>query len=156
MIVTSVVKPLNAEVTAPVVAMVFPVILIPVPAVYVDPEPVLAIVIVPEPLVTVIPDPAVMVVRVKPVPFPISICPFVGVVVKPVPPLLMASVDDKPVAFPVNAPVNEVELTEVKPVNVVADPPKDIGVDPIVIVLLVKSEFGILETYESALPFNLA
>ena len=48
--------------------------------------PVEAIVILPAPFVTVIFDPAVIVVRVKPVPFPMSIWPLVGVLVKPVPP----------------------------------------------------------------------
>ena len=43
-----------------------------------------------------IPEPAVNVVLVKPVPFPISICPFEGVVVRPVPPLATSTV---PVTF---------------------------------------------------------
>lgn len=48
--------------------------------------PVDATVIEPDPFVTVMPDPAVKVVRVKPVPFPMSNAPFAGVDERPVPP----------------------------------------------------------------------
>ena len=56
-----------------------------------------AIVMPPDALVMVIPLPAVNVVRVKPVPLPISNCPFVGVAVKPVPPLAIGKVPVTPV-----------------------------------------------------------
>jgi hypothetical protein len=46
----------------------------------------------PAPFVTVTPVPAVKVVRVNPVPLPISSAPFAGVVVSPVPPLPIGSV----------------------------------------------------------------
>jgi hypothetical protein len=42
------------------------------------------------------------------------------------------------VALPVNAPVNEVDDTEVNPANVVEDDPKDIDVVPIVTALFAK------------------
>jgi hypothetical protein len=50
------------------------------------PLAVAAIVIDPAPLVIEIPEPCVNVVREKPVPFPMSMAPFAGVDVKPVPP----------------------------------------------------------------------
>ena len=53
-----------------------------------DNTPVLAMVIVPAPLVTDMPEPAPRVLRVYPVPLPISNCPSVGIVVRPVPPLV--------------------------------------------------------------------
>jgi hypothetical protein len=65
------------------------------------PPPVDAIVIEPAPLVMVTFDPAVSVVRVKPVPLPISSAPFAGVLVSPVPPLATARVADNPAAVPV-------------------------------------------------------
>ena len=80
----------------------------------VPPVPVALIVIAPEAFVIVTPVPAVNVVRVKPVPLPISNAPFAGVVVKPVPPLAIATVpvtlDAVPVVFwlkvgQVNVPV---------------------------------------------------
>jgi hypothetical protein len=57
----------------------------------------LAIVIEPAPFVIDTPEPAVNVVRVNPVPFPMSKAPFAGVDVRPVPPLATATV---PVTFP--------------------------------------------------------
>ena len=46
-------------------------------------------------------------------------------------------------AFPVKAPVNPVEVTEVNPAMVVADEPKDTAVDPMVILLFAKLAFVI-------------
>ena len=46
-------------------------------------------------------------------------------------------------AFPVKAPVNPVEVTEVNPAMVVADEPKDTAVEPIVILLFAKLAFVI-------------
>jgi len=46
-------------------------------------------------------------------------------------------------ALPVKAPVNPVEVTEVKPANVVTVLPKLTAVDPIVTLLLVSAPFGI-------------
>jgi hypothetical protein len=60
-----------------------------------------AIVIEPDAFVTVIPVPAVNVVRVNPVPLPISNAPLAGVDVKPVPPEATAKVADRPAAVPV-------------------------------------------------------
>ena len=51
-----------------------------------DVTPVFATVIAPEVLVIETPVPAVNVVRVNPVPLPISSAPFAGVEVRPVPP----------------------------------------------------------------------
>lgn len=59
--------------------------------------PLAAIVIAPDALVTVMPVPAVKVVRVKPVPLPMSKAPFAGVVVNPVPPLAIGKVPVTPV-----------------------------------------------------------
>jgi hypothetical protein len=57
------------------------------------------IVIAPEALVMVTPVPAVSVVRVKPVPLPMSNSPLAGVVVRPVPPLATGNaVPDKVIA----------------------------------------------------------
>lgn len=53
-----------------------------------------AIVILPAPFVIEMFEPAVKVVRVKPEPLPMSIWPFVGVLVSPVPP---AATDTVPV-----------------------------------------------------------
>ena len=62
---------------------------------------VLVMVIDPAALVTDIPVPAVTVVLTKPTPvLPISICPFVGAVVRPVPPLATATVPVTFAAFP--------------------------------------------------------
>ena len=63
-----------------------------------DSTPSLATVIVPEPLATDMPEPAPRVLRVYPVPLPISNCPSVGIVPKPVPPLVT---EIKPVPDPV-------------------------------------------------------
>ena len=57
----------------------------PAPAIL-DKTPVLATVIVPNPLVTEIPAPVPNVLRLYPVPLPISSWPLVGIVPKPVPP----------------------------------------------------------------------
>ena len=57
--------------------------------------PVAAIVMEPLAFVTLTPEPAVIVVRVNPVPFPMSKAPFAGVVASPVPPLAIASVPVK-------------------------------------------------------------
>ena len=46
-------------------------------------------------------------------------------------------------AFPVNAPTNVVDVTEVRPANVVEVPPKLIAVEPTVTLELVKAELGI-------------
>lgn len=73
---------------------------VPVPGVTVE-----AIVMPPAELVTVMPEPAVSTARVNPVPLPMSNWPFVGVAVRPVPPLAIGSVPvtpvvrGKPVAF---------------------------------------------------------
>ena len=56
------------------------------------PPPLAAILIDPAPLVIVTPEPAVKVVRVNPVPLPISNAPFAGVEVSPVPPPVMPNV----------------------------------------------------------------
>lgn len=57
----------------------------PAPAML-DKTPVLATTIVPSPLVTEIPTPVPNVLRLYPVPLPISSWPLVGIVPKPVPP----------------------------------------------------------------------
>jgi hypothetical protein len=46
-------------------------------------------------------------------------------------------------ALPVNAPINDVDVTLVKPAKVVDEAPNDIAVVPIVTVLLAKAEFAI-------------
>ena len=56
-------------------------------------------------------------------------------------------------AAPVNAPVNPVEVTDVRPVIVVAVAPSATLVDPIVIELFTKLEFGIL-VKPAPLPAN--
>ena len=93
-----------ARVTAPVVAVlgVNPV----VPAVKEETLAgmVAATVIEPAAFVMVIFEPWVRVVRVKPVPFPISISPLAGVAVRPVPPLAIGSVPVTPV-LPKGRPV---------------------------------------------------
>ena len=66
--------------------------------------PVAAIEMLPAPLVMLIPDPAVNVVRVKPVPLPMSIWPFVGVLVRPVPPFATATVPVTFAALPLMLP----------------------------------------------------
>ena len=85
----------------------------------VEPPPVEAMVIEPEPLVTDIPVPAVSVALVNPVPFPMSSCPLVGVLVKPVPPLAIGNV---PVTF---------VAASTKVVDVVPVPPLAIGSVPV-------------------------
>jgi hypothetical protein len=65
------------------------------------PPPVEAIVIEPDALVIVIFEPAVNVVRVNPVPLPMSKAPFAGVDVSPVPPFAIGKV-------PVTPAVNDV------------------------------------------------
>ena len=72
-----------ATVTAPVVAVDG---VRPVEPKVMEVTPVLAMVIEPDALVTLIPVPGVNVPRVNPEPLPISIAPFAGVVVNPVPP----------------------------------------------------------------------
>ena len=84
-----------------------------VPVTDVTPVPLAAIVIEPEALVIVTPVPAVNVVRVNPVPLPISSAPFAGVVVNPVPPLATATV---PVTFNALPPMDKLEAVPVKPV----------------------------------------
>ena len=63
----------------------------------VPPRPVALIVIAPDALVMLTPEPAVNVVRVKPVPLPMSNAPLAGVLVKPVPPLAIGNVPVTPV-----------------------------------------------------------
>ena len=46
-------------------------------------------------------------------------------------------------AFPVKAPTKVVDVTDVKPAMVVADPPKLIAVDPTVTLELIKALLGI-------------
>jgi hypothetical protein len=84
-----------------------------------EPPPVEFIVIPPAEFVIVMLLPAVNVVRTKPTPvLPMSICPSVGAVDNPVPPLATATIPDtfpavKPDAVPVKpvpAPVNDVAL----------------------------------------------
>ena len=70
---------------------------VPVTDVIVPPVPVAAIEMPPAELVMVTPEPAVKVVRVNPVPLPISKAPFTGVVVRPVPPLAIGKVPVTPV-----------------------------------------------------------
>jgi hypothetical protein len=72
--------------------LVPPVIVVVLMVIALLPPPEAAIVIVPGPFVIVTLDPAVKVVRVNPVPLPISIWPFDGVVVNPVPPPDIGSV----------------------------------------------------------------
>jgi len=105
--------------------------------------PVDAIEIEPEPFVIVTPEPAVNVVRVNPVPFPMSNAPFAGVDVSPVPPLATATVPVTLVAFPDNVPTKVVDVTEVKPAMVVAESPKLIAVEPTVMLELVNAPLGI-------------
>jgi hypothetical protein len=93
--------------TRPVVPPVIVVVLIVTPLLPAE----AAIVIEPAPFVMVTLEPAVKVVRVNPVPFPISICPLVGAVVNPVPPFAIGRVPVTPV---VNGnPVALVNVTEV-------------------------------------------
>ena len=47
-------------------------------------------------------------------------------------------------AFPVSAPTKVVDVTLVKPAIVVADEPKLMAVEPIVMLELVRAEFGML------------
>ena len=68
------------------------------------PPPVAAMVMPPALLVMVMFEPAVRVVRVKPVPLPISNAPLAGVVVKPVPPLATATVPVTLAALPAMLP----------------------------------------------------
>ncbi len=70
---------------------------VPETEVTVPPELVEAIVIEPAPLVMLTFAPAVSVVRVNPVPLPISKAPFDGVEVSPVPPLATGKVPVTPV-----------------------------------------------------------
>ena len=84
-----------------------------VPVTEVTPVPLAAIVIEPEALVIVTPVPAVNVVRVNPVPLPISSAPFAGVVVSPVPPLATATV---PVTLAALPPRDRLEAVPVRPV----------------------------------------
>ena len=106
--------------------------------------PVDAIVIAPDPFVIVTPEPAVNVVRVNPVPFPMSKAPFAGVDVKPVPPLATATVPVTLVALPDKAPTNVVDVTEVRPAIVVAEPPRLIAVEPTVMLEFVRAPLGML------------
>lgn len=73
--------------------------------VIVPPEPVAAMVMPPAELVIVTPEPAVRVVRVKPVPLPMSSAPFTGVEVRPVPPLATATTPVTLAALPLILPV---------------------------------------------------
>ena len=60
-------------------------------------------------------------------------------------------------AFPVKAPVNPVEVTEVNPAMVVADEPKDTAVDPMVILLFAKLAFvipAVPDKFEFVIPVN--
>ena len=75
---------------------------VPVTAVTVPPPPLeAAIVMPPAELVMVMLAPAVSVVRVNPVPLPISRAPLAGVEVKPVPPFATATVPVTLAAVPV-------------------------------------------------------
>jgi hypothetical protein len=67
----------------------------PVPAIL-DNTPVLASVMVPKPLVTEMPAPTASVLRDYPVPLPISSWPLVGMVLKPVPPLVTGTIPRPP------------------------------------------------------------
>lgn len=62
--------------------------------VIVPPEPVAAMVIPPAEFVIVTPEPAVSVVRVNPVPLPMSRAPLTGVEDRPVPPLAMGKIPE--------------------------------------------------------------
>ena len=84
--------------------------------------PVAAIVIEPDAFVMLTPLPAVNVVRVNPVPLPMSSAPFAGVVVRPVPPEATAKVADSPAAVP------EVFWLNVGQVNVPVLKLPDVGV----------------------------
>ena len=57
-------------------------------------------------------------------------------------------------AFPVKAPVNPVELTEVKPVTEVTVPPNDIVVEPNVVVLLANCALVIPAALDKLLVVN--
>ena len=83
------------------------------------PVPVALIVIEPAALVIVTPEPAVNVVRVKPVPLPMSNAPLAGVVVKPVPPFATATVPVTLPALPEMLPVT-CEPSKLKALNVVS------------------------------------
>ena len=91
------------------------------------PELVAAMVIEPLALVTLMPVPAVNVVRVNPVPLPMSKAPLAGVVVNPVPPLATGNVpvtpvvNGKPVAF-VNVPLDGVPNAPPLIMNAPAEP----------------------------------
>jgi len=100
-----------ASVTAPVVAVlgVSPVVPAEKEETAVGLEA--AIVIEPAALVIVTLEPAVSVVRVKPVPLPISNAPFAGVVVRPVPPLAIGNVPVTPVES--GSPVAFVRVADV-------------------------------------------
>ena len=76
-----------------------------VTAVIVPPEPVAAMVMPPAVLVMLTPEPAVSVVRVKPVPLPMSRAPFTGVEDRPVPPLATATTPVTFAALPLMLPV---------------------------------------------------
>ena len=97
-------------------------------------------VMLPAPFVMVTPEPAVNVERVKPVPLPISSCPFVGVAVSPVPPLATASVPASVTApcvavegvSPVVPAENDVTTVEVRDNRIpVAVPSQDTIVVPL-------------------------
>ena len=78
-----------AKVTAPEVALLGVSPVVPAEKVV---TPALAIEIEPAPFVMVMPVPCVRVVRVKPVPLPISSAPLAGVDVRPVPPFAIGNV----------------------------------------------------------------
>lgn len=64
--------------------------------------------------------------------------------VDPIVSVLAVSHAEAVLAFPVNAPTNVVEVTDVSPAIVVADDPRDIAVDPTVTLEFIKAPFGIL------------
>ena len=82
------------------------------------PPPVAPMVMLPAPFVIVIFEPAVKVVRVKPVPLPMSIAPFAGVEVKPVPPAATPRVEASEVA--VIVPLPEVVREAPVPITIAA------------------------------------